>query len=314
MPTVAYVVARGRTGSTLLGNLLAQAPGVVHPGELITLWQVGLREQGRVCGCGERVLACPFWKEVARRTLGENWTAADVERMARLRRAAVRIRRIPAHFLRPQLQGIEDTYARAVSGLYAHLAEVGEADVIVDSSKAASMAAFLPGVPGIRPAFINIVRDPRAVAYSLSRMKALPDGTLDARAGALAHTLPTHVVARQWLQRQLFAEALHLRYPRIPWLRIRYEDLATDPQAAMDRMTDLLERPRVALAMDGDTLDLQPTHTAGGNPSRIRSGPTTVRPDERWRDELSHRDERLVTAITAPLLGRYGYPLRPRTR
>jgi hypothetical protein len=43
----------------------------------------------------------------------------------------------------------------------------------------------------------------------------------------------------------------------------------------------------------------------------MRSGPLTVRLDDAWRTELPTGSRRLVSALTAPLLARYGYPRSP---
>jgi hypothetical protein len=37
-----------------------------------------------------------------------------------------------------------------------------------------------------------------------------------------------------------------------------------------------------------------------------------VNADTEWRGSMGHTDERTVTALTLPLLRRYGYPIRPR--
>ena len=42
---------------------------------------------------------------------------------------------------------------------------------------------------------------------------------------------------------------------------------------------------------------------------RFTTGPVHLRRDDAWRRELSAPQRRLVGALTAPLLGAYGYPL-----
>jgi hypothetical protein len=46
---------------------------------------------------------------------------------------------------------------------------------------------------------------------------------------------------------------------------------------------------------------------------RFRTGQITIRQDERWRDAMPAGQQRAVTALTFPLLARYGY-LRDETR
>ena len=48
-------------------------------------------------------------------------------------------------------------------------------------------------------------------------------------------------------------------------------------------------------------------HTAGGNPSRFETGSVDIRPDDDWRYQMPGRRRPYVTALTWPLLVRYGY-------
>ncbi len=48
-------------------------------------------------------------------------------------------------------------------------------------------------------------------------------------------------------------------------------------------------------------------HSIAGNPDRLRAGPVEVRLDDGWKREMMPGDRRLVTALTWPLLARYGY-------
>src|SRR5215469_4434902 len=81
---VLYVTGWCRSGSTVLGNVLAEVPGIFHAGELRFLWQNGVLGTGsnRRCGCGAELLDCPLWSRVleagrpASRTLAGH--AADV--------------------------------------------------------------------------------------------------------------------------------------------------------------------------------------------------------------------------------------------
>ena len=63
MVKVLYIAGWGRSGTTLLDNLLGQIEGFTSTGELHNLWQRGLID-GRDCGCGLRLTDCPFWQEV----------------------------------------------------------------------------------------------------------------------------------------------------------------------------------------------------------------------------------------------------------
>jgi hypothetical protein len=53
--------------------------------------------------------------------------------------------------------------------------------------------------------------------------------------------------------------------------------------------------------------DLGVAHTASGNPMRFTTGPVPIRLDDKWRSAMLPSNRRTVTALTFPLLQRYGY-------
>jgi hypothetical protein len=71
--------------------------------------------------------------------------------------------------------------------------------------------------------------------------------------------------------------------------------------------------PKVLDFIGQGTARLGAHHTIMGNPSRVQSGVVPITLDNRWRRSMRPGDRRLVTGLTAPLLGRYGYlPHRSR--
>jgi hypothetical protein len=52
------------------------------------------------------------------------------------------------------------------------------------------------------------------------------------------------------------------------------------------------------------------SHTVSGNPNRFDTGAVELKQDRAWTNKMSPRDQKLVTALTAPLLARYQYPLK----
>jgi hypothetical protein len=44
-----------------------------------------------------------------------------------------------------------------------------------------------------------------------------------------------------------------------------------------------------------------------GNPSRFRTGKIELQLDEEWKVKMRGADKNVVTALTAPLLLKYGY-------
>lgn len=63
-------------------------------------------------------------------------------------------------------------------------------------------------------------------------------------------------------------------------------------------------------AVGTHTVELGLDHTVSGNRNRFETGEVAIRLDDAWRRGLSPRRRAVVTALTLPLLRRYGYELR----
>ena len=83
-----------------------------------------------------------------------------------------------------------------------------------------------------------------------------------------------------------------------------WSDLRALGHRMIDDMFDHLHTLR-----DGP-VDLPLAHTAAGNPSRFDTGRTAISTDAAWQTEMPSLDRRLVTALTAPGLLGYRYPVR----
>ena len=297
-PSVLYVLGQDRSGSTILGSVLGAADGAVHVGELRQLWSGGLLGGG-VCGCGTPVRECPFWSSV----LAAAFPAGppDPSRVLRWQRAALHIRRLPALLDGRALRsGPGSALARVYERLYAAVAEVAGAGVIVDSSKSPVNGALVANLTAVGISFVHLVRDPRATAYSWMRGKADPG-----RPPGEMWRMPAWRAGRSWVLANGIAERVARRRPS---LLIRYEDFVADPNSAVAAIARMagLAAPDV---LDDGTVELPISHTASGNPVRLESGRVQLREDDAWRTEQRPLHRRLVTAMTLPLLHRYGYPV-----
>jgi hypothetical protein len=302
---VLYIAGTGRSGSTLLARLLGGYEGFLPAGELRYLWERGL-SGNQLCGCRQPFRSCPFWQEVLTLAFGgvEQAVKLDVPRLAR---TADRIRSIPRltlpRFRRPSFRRVLDEYTATLAGLYSAILEVAPGSVIVDSSKDPSYAFVLRAVVGLDLTYVHLVRDSRAVAHSWTRRRARPE----------IHWSTEHMRQRpavrsgiKWNQHQILLESLRLTRPRFE--RLRYEDLVEDPEAAVRGLAALAVAPGTPRPLGPDEAPF--AHSVSGNPVRF-DGDVPVRADDEWRTAMRPRDRRAVTAVTAPLLLRYGY-LRER--
>jgi hypothetical protein len=106
------------------------------------------------------------------------------------------------------------------------------------------------------------------------------------------------------------SSARRTRVPRAALLR--YDDLAARPEPVLTSALSRVGLPAELGFLGSGRLDPTPNHTVAGNPLRFERGAITIRPDVEWRAGLAPGALRLVTALTWPLLLRYGFPLRPR--
>lgn len=296
---VVYVAGWGRSGSTILDNLLGQVDHFFSAGELVFLWERGLLERWP-CGCGAPVTECAVWRGVLRRAFGPD--GADAARIVALQRSSPRIRHLPLLALERARWPAE--YRDAVERLYPAIAEETGARVIVDSSKSPVYAHLLQTLPAVELYVVHLVRDPRAVAYSWQRRKLQPD----------ERPMLGHRALYSSLMWDIFNEGARMLRRRAPsrYLRLRYEDFVAEPRAAVERIVAFAGEEAEALSFVGESaVELAPTHTVSGNPSRFATGLVELRPDLEWTERLSRRDRLVATLTTSPLLRRYGYPLRP---
>ena len=308
MARVLYIGGYSRSGTTLLARLLGQLPGAVAVGELFDVWNRSYR-QNQLCGCGRPFLDCPFWHEVTSRAFGTEPRSLDagaIQAQARRARGTASVPMLWIPSLRSSAYRRDlATYARTLERLYGAIAEVSGARWIVDSSKEPHQAWVLREATTVDLHVVHQVRDSRAVAFSWRRRKPRPE----------IHWQPQEM-DRFPLGRSAFEWDIHnslvatRRSSLASYIRIRYEDLVSDPRLVLAAIGRRLgETWDVEQVVRGSEISVEASHTASGNPSRFEVGTVSIRPDDEWVSAMSTRDKVLVTALTAPGLLRYGYRL-----
>ena len=305
LPHVLYLAGVGRTGSTLLGQTLGYIPGAIFVGELSQFWHRFASSE--LCSCGQALPDCQFWSTVISEGFGELKAEdarilGELEWRLRLRQSIsslLPMRRkttIPKRF-----QAIADARAR----LYCSIASVAQADWVVDSGKDPWIGAIIGRLCKGNFGAVHIVRDPRGVAFSWAKLVKS-----DSEPGFMLRRHPAKV-ATSWLVRNLVIQ-FTLRHLSAFYVRVRYEDLATDPEAVVREIAhpmgiraDLFP---VKESREGLRYDL---HWVAGNPGVRQSSrsPLKIKLDEEWRDRLPQVQRWLVTIICGALLPFYGYPL-----
>lgn len=305
-PRVLLIVGAGRSGSTLFERALGGVPGVTVLGETVHMWDRAVRDD-ELCGCGVPFDACPFWAAVGARAFG-GWDRVGVAELVRLRRSVVRTRRVPPLLTWSPSPGRRRDRDRLLDHLTAMLvaaqAESG-ARLLVDSSKMPAYAALLMRAD-LDLRCVQVVRDPRGVANSMSKTVVRPE----VQHGAdLMHRTAAAESALWWSAFDVVTRLMRT-LGRVPFATVRYEDFVADPAGVVRRILEFAGipgRPGDLGHLDGNEVVLGPNHQVAGNPMRFKTGTVQVRPDDGWRRHLSARDRRIVALLTAGLRHHYRY-------
>ena len=293
---IVFILGMSYSGSTLLARALGETPGTFYGGELRHVWRRGISANW-TCTCGRPFRDCEFWS-----SLCDEWIRGTrsefVPDLIRWDREYARTRRFPAlilrSFTRPNdtIDGFT-AYRRAVGNLYRDITRTTGSDLIIDSSKNPAYCSLVRSLsPNVY--VIHLVRDPRANVFSSYR-RHVPSLPLAAR------------VAARWVSWHITIELLFDR-TRARYMRVRYEDLAQSPTETLLSVLRFLGEEARPLSLEPDgTARFTDGHIFSGNRARFTRGRVAIEPDDEWKTRLPSTARRVVTAITLPLLIRYGY-------
>ena len=315
-PKVVFILGSQRGGTTIFGRLLGEVEGFLFAGAVRRLW---LPEAGERCSCGQPNHACPLWSEVLDRV--QDAVSAQEISAWQVRHLSNRHSWLGALGLavearrgRPAPPTLE-AYADVVDRLYRAVAELTRARVVVDTSKHPNDAVLLSQRSKLPSYFVQIVRDPRGSAYSVEQR----DSAREAKAGALRHSTRMRLVhtwrtahaTLNWIARHGASEVVRRTVPQDRSLLVRYEDLAESPIDVLQRVAEFVgEEPAHFPTFDGGSVSLAESHF----PSCAKLLPAASVPfrlDDRWVSGLTTADAVVAAVLAAPLMRRYGYPLRP---
>jgi hypothetical protein len=306
--TVLYIGGHGRSGSTILAQTLGQITGFVNVGEVWQVWYRGLRENER-CGCGQPFYSCEFWRAVGEEAFG-GWDNVDADKMVAFRPYLKRSPFTPHYALAARtsirtrkMNTLLEESDDVLEQLYRAIQRVSGAGVIVDSSKRLTYAVLLSLLPFADLRVVHLVRDSRAVAYSWARSKESPAVV----GGRLMPQMSPAQASRGWMLRNLSYDFLSGFAHRS---RLRYEDFVYDPPFYLAETLSRVgfdDGVGSLPVVRGREISLSEEHMVSGNPSRFKTGNIELRPDEEWKVKMRGADKNVVTALTAPLLLKYGY-------
>ncbi|MEP7350087.1 MAG: sulfotransferase [Sphingorhabdus sp.] len=300
-----YIAGYGRSGSTLLDIALGQQEMIFAAGEVTTIARhVWVNDE--YCACGSNVPLCPFWGPVVKKWFG----AEGDELLDDYRRSQEQIE--PVFSLKAMLspwrsKRMRASYLEHSQKLFQEISAGSGKQIIVDSSKLPGRASALAKLPGIELYIVHLVRDGRGVAWSMMKTYTRQ---VDKGLQKDLHPKPVVYTAVRWAFINLAVEMLRIKLGRGRSIRVRYEDFIADPADTLGRIVRLVGADSTrAPYQEGQALF--PQHQVAGSRHRMLES-ITLRSDEGWKNEMPGFKQFIFTALCAPLMWRYGYPLKQK--
>jgi hypothetical protein len=283
-----------------LGNL----PGYFSIGEVQHIWKYLSWKQVR-CGCGVTIEDCPFWSQALEEL---SITEDQINRLAGLTKLLNRTRNVinldnlfvESNESFQELRGYTEKLYRAIG-------KFAPNQIIVDSSKTPSHLMLLSKIPSVDLRILHLVRDARAVAYSWNRRSkrklALSDQNqyMDKR--------PVLITLLRWTVENGFASKWGRKLEN--YSMMRYEDFTAAPQEELIRALKEIGLVDIDISLlESEGINLNPTHSIGGNPDRFQKAPLKIRHHEEWRTNMGALERLSLGILAAPALMKYGYKIR----
>jgi hypothetical protein len=301
---VLFIAGLGRSGTTLLANLLGQIDGYLSLGEMRHIWDRGILENRR-CGCGAAFRDCPLWRRILDRACG-GFDERLARRMIAARDGSLRTRHLAllASPVAPRIAQPAPESTEVLRRLYASIRAETACRVIVDSSKSPADAYRLGLISDVDLHTVHVVRDPRAVAYSWSSRSKK---TYDAGGDEVMERFDPIRISLLWDWWNVLLPRIWARDGK-PYIRVDYESFAAAPREVIQRIMRFAGEEAQFLPFVGERrARMSVCHTVSGNPNRFSTGVIGIEPDEEWRGRMALFPRLLVSALTAPWRSRFGY-------
>ena len=270
-----FVLGSGRCGSTLLDLVMNGHSEVLGLGELSTLGTAARPLEGDDGSADDPYVT--FWRAVRagyEERTGRSWDDLELQHG-----------RWP-DVVRWTGARLDEWHQRNLAVLDS-ASKVSGRQILMDASKWPQRLSLLRrGTPPLDLWVVELVRDGRAVTNSYIQR-------YDDFWGGL----------RVWMTSSIAGSLLRRRVPSGRWLKIRYEDLAREPERTLRAVC-------VHLGIDYEPgmLDFRnsPYFGLGGNPNTRSSGEEGFSLDERWRRQMPKRRRRQFAIVGGWLNRAYG--------
>lgn len=293
-----YVLSPGHSGSTLLGLVIGAHPQIATVGEL--KWAPDSFRDDDPCSCGKGMRHCDFWRQVQQRVAQRGMDLAQEGfRVHYTKRERAHEKLIARQVGSPLVEVLRRTAIAAWPAaardrlhtlaynitLMGAILDVTGGSVFLDTSKDASRLRYLSESRSLRIKVVHLIRDGRAVAYSLIKKGYDPD-----------------VAASDWVSEHRQALRLKRSFERSDWMSLRYETFCESPDATLAEVCEF-----AGVDVQRRTLDYRgwQSHVIG-NRMRLESS-NEIRLDTSWQTRLQGAPRAAVEAVTGSMNRKFGY-------
>jgi len=303
---VIYLAGVSYCGSTLLSFILNTHPQIFSIGEMGPY--APFEHEGYKCSCGSKIHECPFIikiKDIMEKNynLPFNTGKWNLRHEIALNRITKFLTRSPKSncflFLISPFLNIFSINYKELIRLYSFRNEafiraslaVSDKKFFFDATKSYRRIILYSKNPNINLKVLHLVRDPRGYAFSAYKR----------------HRKALNIGALEWRKENHFIGNYVNSLKTNQALRLKYENFCVNPQKSLKILTEFIGARSFNIRTDqfGDN-----EHHIIGNDMRLRPRALkTIRLDEKWRNNLSFSDQKMIFNITSKLAHIYGYNL-----
>jgi hypothetical protein len=161
-----YITSNGRSGSTMLEEVLSNHQKIMTFGELQEVIHSYI-PQGRPCSCGVNVHECNFWKPLKKKIL--NMKSLKKFRIHQGQGKVIRLKELIKIFFNFKVN-LKDPYVKENYELFKTLDELNRNEnYFIDSSKDPYRLHYLSSIKNLNIIAIHIFKNPKAYVYSLNK-------------------------------------------------------------------------------------------------------------------------------------------------
>lgn len=289
---VAYIAGYGRSGSTLLERILSSHTGAVGVGEIAYLADSELTEF-----YWEQAEGIPLWDDL------QPQLHLRGEELAQREQTQKRHESRKTGWFHWLFRRASDSYREHTLTILSAIQGVipQQTTWIVDSSKTARDRFFRPfmfrRLPEVNACMIHLVRDPRGSVQSVRRgSNAAMEQGKDGR-----FKLAVLRAAYGWSMANLSGLLFRMVYGSENYVRIRYEELSSNPVACLKRLEPMLGLDFTSIVQRIQSGKPLPAGDQfAGNRMRLESV-VRLSTDERWRSDMPAWMQWLVTILCFPV-------------